>query len=55
MRAPAEIERENQMRAFRCGLLLGIGTVALAFGLIMWLWVLPTMESAVHTAMGAVS
>lgn len=55
MRIPAEIERENQMRAFRAGLLLGIGVAALVCGLILWLWVIPTMDAAVATAQGMVA
>jgi hypothetical protein len=55
MRIPAEIERENQMRAFKAGLLLGIGVAALVCGLILWLWVIPTMDAAVATAQGMVA
>lgn len=55
MRVPAEIERENQMRAFKAGLLLGIGVAALVCGLILWLWVIPTMNAAVATAQGMVA
>ncbi len=50
MRIPAEIERENQMRAFKTGLMLGFALAALVFGLILWLWVIPTMDAAVETA-----
>ena len=55
MRVPAEIERENQMRTFKAGLLLGIGVAALVCGLILWLWVIPTMDAAVATAQGMVA
>lgn len=55
MRIPAEIERENQMRAFKAGLLLGIVVAALVCGLILWLWVIPTMDAAVATAQGMVA
>lgn len=55
MRIPAEIERENQMRAFKAGLLLGVGVAALVCGLILWLWVIPTMDAAVATAQGMVA
>lgn len=55
MRIPAEIERENQTRAFKAGLVLGIGIASLVFGLILWLWVIPTMDAAVATAQGMVS
>lgn len=50
MRIPAEIERENQMRAFKTGAMLGFAVAALIFGLILWLWVIPTMDAAVATA-----
>lgn len=55
IRMPAEIERENQMRAFKAGLILGIGFASLAFALILWLWVIPTMDAAVATAQGMVA
>lgn len=54
MRIPAEIERENQMRALKCGALLGFTVAAALFGLILWLWVIPTMDAAVATAQGMV-
>lgn len=54
MRIPAEIERENQMRAFKTGAMLGFAVAALIFGLILWLWVIPTMDAAVETAKGMV-
>lgn len=54
MRIPSEIERENQMRAFKTGLMLGFAVAALVFGLILWLWVIPTVDAAVETAKGMV-
>lgn len=54
MRIPAEIERENMMRAFKTGVMLGFAVAALIFGLILWLWVIPTMDAAVETAKGMV-
>lgn len=55
MRIPAEIERENQMHAFKTGAMLGFAVAALIFGLILWLWVIPTMDAAVATAQGMVA
>lgn len=55
VRTQADIERENQMMAFKCGLFLGVAVAALAFGLILWLWVIPTMDAAVATARGMVA
>lgn len=55
MRIPAEIERENQMRAFKTGAMLGFAVAALIFGLILWLWVIPAMDAAVATAQGMVA
>lgn len=55
MRIPAEIERENQMRAFKTGAMLGFAVAALIFGLILWLWVIPTMDAAIETAKGMVA
>ena len=43
------------MRAFKAGLLLGVGVAALVCGLILWLWVIPTMDAAVATAQGMVA
>lgn len=54
MRIPAEIERENQMRAFKTGMILGVALAALVLGLVLWLWVIPTMDAAVETAKGMV-
>lgn len=55
MRIPAEIERENQMRVFKTGAMLGFAVAALIFGLILWLWVIPTMDAAIETAKGMVA
>ena len=55
MRIPAEIERENQERAFKWGLALGFAAACLIFGIILWVWVIPTMDAAVATAQGMVS
>lgn len=55
MRIPAEIERENQMHALKLGALLGFTVAAVVFGLILWLWVIPTMDAAVAAAQGMVS
>lgn len=54
MRMPSEIEREYQMRSFACGLMLGVGAAAIVCCLILWLWVIPTMDAAVATAQGMV-
>lgn len=54
MRIPSEIERENQMHVFKTGVMLGFALAALVFGLILWLWVIPTMDAAVETAKGMV-
>lgn len=54
VRIPAEIERENQMHVFKTGVMLGFALAALVFGLILWLWVIPTMDAAVETAKGMV-
>lgn len=53
MRTPGEIARENQMRAFKCGLMLGAGAVAIVCCLILWLWVIPTMDASIAAAQGA--
>lgn len=55
MRIPAEIERENQARAFKNGLLLGFAGACLIFGIILWAWVIPAMDAAVATAQGMVA
>lgn len=36
------------------GMLIGFGVTLLVFGLILWLWVIPTMDAAVETAKGMV-
>lgn len=55
MQSPAEIERENQMRAPKAGVAIGFIASALLFGLILWLWVIPTMDGAVAVAKGMVA
>ena len=55
LRTPADLERENQMLAFKCGLMLGFGAAALILGLVLWLWVIPTMDAAVDMAKGIAS
>lgn len=55
MRIPVEIERENQTRAFKSGLLIGIGIAALVFAAILCLWVIPTMDASVAAVQGMVS
>ena len=55
MQSPAEIERENQMRALKPGVAIGFIASALLFGLILWLWVIPTMDGAVAVAKGMVA
>lgn len=52
-RTLAEIERENRMRTFKIGLALGFAAAAIIFALILWLWVIPTMDEAVATAQAA--
>ena len=54
MRIPSEIQRENQMRSFRLGVLVGFAATALVLGAVLWLWVIPTMDAAVATAQGMV-
>lgn len=54
MRYPAEIAREKQMRAFRIGALLGFIAAATVFGVVLWAWVIPTMDAAIDTARGMV-
>ena len=55
MTVPAEIERENQMRAFKLGAMLGFVAAAVAFAIFLWGWVIPTMDAAVATAQGMVA
>lgn len=55
MQSPAEIACENQMRAFRLGAMLGFIVAAVVFGIVLWGWVIPTMDAAVATAQGMVA
>ena len=55
MQSPTEIARENQMRAFKLGAMLGFIVAAVVFGIVLWGWVIPTMDAAVATAQGMVS
>lgn len=55
MRTPADLARENQKKAFKCGLMLGFSAAALAFALLLWAWVIPTMDGAVEQARQAAS
>ena len=52
---PTAAERENRMRAFKLGLMIGFIASALIFGIILWMWVIPTMDTAVATAQGMVA
>lgn len=38
---------------FHAGLFLGVAISALVFCLVLWLWVIPTMDSAVEMALRA--
>lgn len=49
------IMREEQNRLLRTGFMLGFAIAAALFGLILWLWVIPTMDAAVATAQGMVA
>lgn len=55
MTVPAETEREDQMRAFKLGAMLGFAAAAVAFAIVLWGWVIPTMDAAVATARGMVA
>lgn len=50
---PEQTQAEKQRDAFKAGLLVGITASAIVMALIMWLWVIPTMDSAVSTAQDA--
>ena len=49
-----EIAKSRQQSAFRRGLLIGLSVSATVFALILWLWVIPTMEAAVQAAQGLI-
>lgn len=55
LKTPADLARDNRKKAFKCGLMLGFAGAALIFALILWLWVIPTMDGAVRQARQAVS
>lgn len=55
MQSPAEIARENQMAALKLGVMLGFIAAAAVFGIVLWAWVIPTMDAAVATARGMVA
>lgn len=48
------IIREERDRAMKIGFIVGVTSMAALFGLILWLWVIPTMDAAVATAQGMV-
>lgn len=48
------IMRDEESRLLRTGFMLGFAVAAALFGLILWLWVIPTMDAAVATAQGMV-
>lgn len=50
----ADIVRRERDRAMLAGFAVGFVVTALMFGLILWLWVVPTMDAAVATAQGMV-
>lgn len=50
-----DLERENASRSFRNGLIVGFSIAAIAFSLVLWLWVIPTMDGAVAMAQGMVA
>lgn len=50
----ADIVRRERDRAMLTGFAAGFVVTALMFGLVMWLWVIPTMDAAVATAQGMV-
>ena len=50
----AVIMKEERDRAMTIGFIVGATSMAALFGLILWLWVIPTMDAAVATAQGMV-
>ena len=55
MQSPAEIARENQMMALKLGAMLGFIVAGVVFAIVLWGWVIPTMDFAVATAQGLFS
>lgn len=55
MQSPVEIARENQMMALKLGAMLGFIVAGVVFGIVLWGWVIPTMDFAVATAQGMFS
>ena len=54
-RRQAVNEYDVQMQALKCGIAIGFIASALVFGLILWAWVIPTMDNAVSIARGMVA
>lgn len=50
---PAQEQADRQKDAFKAGLMVGITATAIVMALVMWLWVIPTMDGAVSTAQDA--
>lgn len=51
----SEVERKRQMDCFKLGLLIGFLVAGTIMCLVLWLWVIPTMDAAVQTAQGMVA
>lgn len=49
------IIREERGRAMALGFVAGAAAMAVVFGLVLWLWVIPTMDAAVSAAQGMVA
>lgn len=54
-RTPIEQRREELRGIFFHGVAVGATAAALVFAVILWLWVIPTMDSAVAVAMEAIA
>ena len=52
-RLPAQEQSDRQKDAFKAGLLLGITVTALTMCALLWFWIIPTMDGAVHSAQAA--